>query len=222
MNSMNRPIPSQPPPLPSSEQNYSYEVGDCPETSHPIDPSHYDLRSAVRKPDRENRDEWVAYNLFDFHKQVCMLFGTVSEHCTMDRCPEMTAGQHKYLWSSGNETVEFRAYDYITRSLDWIEEQLSDEDIFPTESVDKKFPDDFQSVCQVIARRLFRVFAHVYHNHLTHVKLAKIEAHMNTNLKHFIYFVREFDLITPKEQEPLRDYVDKLDIMSIESLKITN
>lgn len=225
MNQLNRPLPVQPPPLPpTSEQgSYNYDACDCPDTSHhPIDSSKYNLKGAVKLPDREDLNEWVAYNLFDFHKQVCMLFGTISQHCTRDKCPEMTAGQNKYLWSSGTKTMELSAHDYITHSLDWIEEQLSDEDIFPTESVDKEFPDDFQSVCKAIARRLFRVFAHIYHHHLTQVRAAKIEAHMNTNLKHFIYFIREFQLITPKEWEPLRDYADRLDIMSIGNMRISN
>lgn len=188
-----------------------------------MESSKYDLKGAVRLPPREDKKEWVAYNLFDFHKQVCMLFGTISVHCTRDKCPDMTAGQNKYLWDSDRISVDVCAYDYIARSLDWIEEQLSNENIFPTEStMDKYFPQNFVTICEQIARRLFRVFAHVYHHHLTHVRNAKIEAHMNTSLKHFIYFVKEFDLISAKELEPLKDYVDKLDIMDIGNLKITN
>jgi MOB kinase activator 1 len=229
MSPNNRPLPDQPPPPPPSNQSnnrqsYEYHLDDQngEQSTRPIGSNKYDLRDAVKLPDREDPNEWIANNLFDFHKQVYMLFGTISEHC--ESCPEMTAGQHKYLWSSGPERrpVELRAADYIVHSLDWIQEQLDDEDVFPSMSLDKEFPQDFRTVCEAIARRLFRVFAHVYHHHLTHVRMAKIEAHMNTSLKHFIYFVREFNLITAKEWEPLRDYVDKLDIMSIGNMRITN
>jgi MOB kinase activator 1 len=203
MSPINRSLPAQQLPSSNELEQYNDSSDTHSETSsNPIDSSKYDLKGAV-------------------HKQVCMLFGTISKDC---KCPEMTAGQHKYLWSSGPErrSVELCASDYITLSLDWIQEQLSDENIFPSMSIEKDFPDNFQLVCKVIARRLFRVFAHVYHHHLTHVRKAKIEAHMNTSLKHFIYFVREFSLIETKEWEPLQDYVDKLDILSIENIRITN
>lgn len=34
------------------------------------------------------------------------------------------------------------------------------------------------------------------------------EAHLNTCFKHFIFFVKEFDLIEDSELEPLRDLVN--------------
>lgn len=191
------------------------------------DVNKYDLKVTVKLPDREDRNEWIAKNLFDFHKQVCCLYGTISEHCTADRCPEMTAGINKYLWSHGSkrQPLSMCAAQYIHHSLDWVQEQLDDEDIFPTRAVEEKtnsnqFPPDFELVAKTIAKRLFRVFAHVYHHHLTDVMCNKEEPHMNTSLKHFIYFIREFDLVTTDELSPLKDYIDKLDLMSLGNLKI--
>lgn len=187
-----------------------------------IDSSKYDLQGAVKLPDREDRNEWIANNLFDFHKQICMLYGTISQYCTREKCPEMTAGLHKYLWSHGPERkpVDLFAAQYIHHSLDWIQEQLDNDDVFPSMSVDKDFPENFEMIAKTIARRLFRVLAHVYHNHLPHVRLLKEEAHMNTSLKHFIYFVREFDLVTTEELSPLKDYIEKLDLLALGTLHI--
>lgn len=183
-----------------------------------IEGNKYDLRGAVKLPDMENKNEWIAKYLFDFHKQVCWLYATISEHCTRQQCPEMTAGMNKYLWSHEPERrpVDLCASEYIYHSLEWVQQQLDDDDMFPAKSVNKEFPPNFGLVAQTIAKRLFRVFAHVYHHHLTHVRILKEEAHMNTSLKHFIYFVKEFDLITPNELAPLKDYVEKLDVMSSE------
>ena len=36
------------------------------------------------------------------------------------------------------------------------------------------------------------------------------EAHVNTSLKHFIYFIKEFDLIDSKELAPLHELIGRL------------
>jgi len=184
------------------------------------DSNRKNLKDAVRLPDREDPNEWIANNLFDFHKQICMLFGTISEFCNAQSCPKMTAGKkYEYWWSKGPDRrpVESCASDYIDHLLDWVQEQLDDEEVFPSLSVDKKFPKNFNIVCQTIARRLFRVYAHICHHHLNTVKNLKEEAHMNTSLKHFIYFIKEFDLVPENELEPLKDYIENL--TSTESLE---
>ena len=178
-----------------------------------IDLGKYDLKGAVKLPNREDPNEWIANNLFNFHKQICMLYGTVSEFCTPETCPKMTAGRkYEYWWSYGPERrpVEVSAPEYIDHLLDWVQEQLDDEDTFPSKSMDKEFPPSFRTICQTIARRLFRIYAHVYHHHLAVVRNFKADGHMNTSLKHFIYFVTEFDLVLPNDLEPLKDLVVNL------------
>lgn len=177
-----------------------------------IDSSKYDLKGAVKLPEGEDENEWMANNLFDFHKQICMLYGTVSEYCTIETCPKMTASKkYEYWWSYGHERrpVELCASDYIHHLLDWVQEQLDSEQVFPS-TPDVKFPTDFRETCKTIARRLFRVYAHIYHHHLAVVRLLKEEAHMNTSLKHFIYFVQEFNLVEDEKLEPLKDFIQNL------------
>lgn len=180
-----------------------------------IDSSKYNLRDAVKLPSRENPNEWIANNIFDFHKQICMLFGTVSQFCSAQSCPKMTAGKkYQYLWSYGPERqpVEYSAFEYIHLLLAWVQEQLDDESIFPSMSIEKGFPADYIEICKTIAKRLMRVYAHIYHHHLQEVRKLKEEAHMNTSLKHFIYFVSEFELVSNSELDPLKDYIQKFDI----------
>ena len=45
---------------------------------------------------------------------------------------------------------------------------------------------------------------------LTTTALVLQEKHINTCYKHFYYFVREFNLITPKELEPLSELTKNL------------
>lgn len=45
-------------------------------------------------------------------------------------------------------------------------------------------------VVRTIFKRLFRVYAHIYHSHFKQVCSLGEEAHLNTCFKHFIFFVR--------------------------------
>lgn len=169
--------------------------------------SKYSLKELVKLPHRESAQEWIANNLLDFHKQVCMLYGTISKRCTRLTCPRMTAGnKYVFLWSDEGtkKPVDLSASEYIHHSLDWIQEQLNNQAIFP-QTLDQNFPPNYIEVCRVICKRILRVFAHIYHHHLHEVKELKEDRHMNTNMKHFIYFVNEFDLISPNDLGPLKN-----------------
>lgn len=52
------------------------------------------------------------------------------------------------------------------------------------------FPKNFMSVAKTILKRLFRVYAHIYHQHFDPVIQLQEEAHLNTSFKHFIFFVQ--------------------------------
>jgi len=72
------------------------------------------------------------------------------------------------------------------------------------------FPRNFLSSAKTILKRLFRVYAHIYHQHFKEVMQLDEEAHLNTSFKHFIYFVQEFNLIERRELAPLQELIDKL------------
>lgn len=57
-------------------------------------------------------------------------------------------------------------------------------------SVGVPFPKNFMSVAKTILKRLFRVYAHIYHQHFDSVMQLQEEAHLNTSFKHFIFFVQ--------------------------------
>jgi len=50
------------------------------------------------------------------------------------------------------------------------------------------------SVAKTILKRLFRVYAHIYHQHFDAVMQLQEEAHLNTSFKHFIFFVQVLSL----------------------------
>lgn len=65
--------------------------------------------------------------------------------------------------------------------------QMDDPSIFP-QHYGEPFPPCFQEVICAIFKRLFRVYAHIYHSHFKHICALKEEAHLNTCFKHFMYF----------------------------------
>lgn len=45
------------------------------------------LQLAVKLPEGEDQNEWIAVNTVDFFNQLNMLYGTLTEFCTREVCP---------------------------------------------------------------------------------------------------------------------------------------
>ncbi|KAL9314624.1 hypothetical protein ACSQ67_020076 [Phaseolus vulgaris] len=171
------------------------------------------LREAVKLPPGEDINEWLAVNTVDFFNQVNILFGTLTEFCTANNCPTMSAGpKYEYRWADGitiKKPIEVSAPKYVEYLMDWIESQLDDETIFP-QRLGAPFPSNFREVVKTIFKRLFRVYAHIYHSHFQKIVSLKEEAHLNTCFKHFVLFTWEFRLIDKAELAPLEDLVESI------------
>lgn len=171
-----------------------------------------DIRSAVALPKGEELNEWLAVNTVDFFNEINLLYGTVVEFCTPASCPVMKASDFfEYRWADGvniKTPIKCPAPEYVDYLMTWVEGQFNDEAVFPT-SVDVPFPRTFVSSVKTIFKRLFRVYAHIYHQHFDQIVSLEAEAHLNTCFKHFIFFVLEFKLIDKKELKPMQQLIDK-------------
>lgn len=182
--------------------------------------AHMTLRGSVHEFDRvalpegENLNEWLAFHTLHFFEAAILMNGTLQEACTKERCPEMNAGpKYKYLWADGSrvkDPIDVPAPEYISLMFAWIDEQVNDTKIFP-EDQDVKFPRTFKSVVRKIFSRLFRLYAHIYRNHMKDVTAVGAEAHLNSCFRHFIQFVKEFKLLQEKEMKPLDSVMRTLD-----------
>uniref|UniRef100_A0A8C2SI80 MOB kinase activator 3A n=1 Tax=Capra hircus TaxID=9925 RepID=A0A8C2SI80_CAPHI len=165
-----------------------------------------DLKLAVQLPAGEELNDWVAVHVVDFFNRVNLIYGTISDGCTERSCPIMSGGpKYEYRWQDEHKfrrPTALSAPRYMDLLMDWIEVQINNEDIFPT-NVGTPFPKNFLQVVKKILSRLFRVFVHVYIHHFDRIAQLGSEAHVNTCYKHFYYFVTEFGLIDTKELEPL-------------------
>eukprot|EP00884_Botryococcus_braunii_P021987 jgi/Botrbrau1/8472/Bobra.0237s0089.2 len=171
------------------------------------------IKEAVLLPPGEDLNEWLAVNTVDFYNAISVLYGTLLEFCTARSCPMMSAGpKYEYLWADNvkvKKPIRLTAQDYTNALFDWIEAQLDDPKVFP-QQYGAPFPNNFEEVVRTIFKRLFRVYAHMYHSHFKHVCALGEEAHLNTCFKHFVYFTQAFNLIDVKELVPLQELIDSL------------
>lgn len=74
------------------------------------------------------------------------------------------------------------APEYVDYLMTWVQNQLDDESIFPSK-IGVPFPKNFQMLVKNIFKRLFRVYAHIYHSHFPKIVSLGEEAHLNTSFK---------------------------------------
>ncbi|XP_016379522.1 MOB kinase activator 3B-like [Sinocyclocheilus rhinocerous] len=98
--------------------------------------SGLDLRAAVKLPQGEDLNDWVAVHVVDFFNRINLIYGTVCEFCTDRSCPVMSGGpRYEYRWQDENKykkPTPLPAPQYMNLLMDWIEMQINNEDIFPT------------------------------------------------------------------------------------------
>ena len=115
--------------------------------------------------------------LYDSYDWRSILIRSVADMCTEETCPEMSAGAHySYYWTDfngsnpvpvgvfGGGEEKMSAKLYITTLFQSIS------DLFHSSPYNKcasgVFPDNFMHTSRAIFKKLFRVYAHVYHHHL--------------------------------------------------------
>ncbi|CAE7250960.1 MOB1A [Symbiodinium sp. KB8] len=163
-----------------------------------------DLAAQVRLPSGCCEEEWLAVNIVDLFNELNLLAGAVSDICTETTCPTMSAGSYAWQWADGDKVKtpqQLSAPKYIEKLLVWVESQLADETFLPVKP-GQPFPPHFKKGIKVMYKRLFRIYAHVFHHHFKELAECDADAHLNHSFKHFVYFVKEFDLVEDSESEP--------------------
>ncbi|CAL5443437.1 unnamed protein product [Camellia sinensis] len=151
------------------------------------------LREAVRLPPGEHPNEWLAVNTVDFFNQVNILY--------------------EYRWADGvtiKKPIEVSAPKYVEYLMDWMRLSWMMNQFFLKSWVWASFLPNFQDVVKTTFKRLFRVYAHIYHTHFEKIVSLKEEAHLNTCFKHFVLFTWEFQLIDKGELAPLYELVESI------------
>ena len=78
-----------------------------------------------------------------------MLYGTITDFCTEENCPIMSAGpKYEYHWADGRSVkkpIKCSAPKYIDFLMTWVQDQLDDESLFPSK-IGVPFPKDFMLI----------------------------------------------------------------------------
>ncbi|KAF7314529.1 hypothetical protein MKEN_00926100 [Mycena kentingensis (nom. inval.)] len=167
------------------------------------------FKTIVMLPKYVDIMEWVAVNsppaltlrqVFDFYTNLNEFYGVLTEFCTQQTCPTMSAGTTlNYTWiSQERKHVHLPASTYIDYVMTWVQNMLDDDSVFPTKS-GHDFPQSFPSTVKHIYRQLLRVFAHIYHAHFEQILHLRSEPHFNSLFAHFLAFGAEFELLELKD-----------------------
>lgn len=170
------------------------------------------FKTIVQLPKYVDYGEWLALNIFELFNNLNRFYGVISEYVTPEAYPTMNAGPNtNYLWVDGTgQAVNLPACQYIDYVITWISNKINDQSVFPTKS-GGAFPPNFLKDCKNISRQMFRIFAHIYHNHFDKIVHLSLEAHWNSFFAHFISFIKEFNLIDRNELEPLLPLIENFE-----------
>ncbi|KAG7259537.1 hypothetical protein CRUP_007618 [Coryphaenoides rupestris] len=121
----------------------------------------------------------------------------MSEFCTPSTCPVACGpGNTVYVWTDEQgKKLKCSAPLYFDYSMCYIQDLLTDEDVFPTKSV---------------FLLLFRTLAHFYWSHYRETLALGLHPHLNTLFTHLTHFCRQHALLEPEDTEPLQDLVRAL------------
>ncbi|KAK5046543.1 Maintenance of ploidy protein mob1 [Exophiala bonariae] len=175
------------------------------------------LRQAVKLPEGEDLNEWLAVNVVDFYNQINLLYGSITEFCSPQTCPEMKAtDEFEYLWqdaaSGYSKPTKMPAPEYIEHLMTWVQSNIDNESTFPSR-IGVPFPKHFPSTVRQLFKRLYRVYAHIYCHHYQVIGHLGLEPHLNTSFKHYVLFIDEHDLAKGGGKDywgPLGDLVDSM------------
>ncbi|KAJ6221343.1 hypothetical protein RDWZM_007155 [Blomia tropicalis] len=164
------------------------------------------LREIVNLAEGLDYNEWLASHTIAFFDHVNLLYGTISEFCSMSGCPDMSGPcNRQYLWvDEKGKRCKVAAPQYIDYVMTYTQKTINDEMVFPTK-FDKEFPVTFVSIVKKIMKLLYHVIAHIYHSHFKEIVLLNLHPHLNCIFAHLVLFNDRFKLIDQKEVEVLHD-----------------
>jgi MOB kinase activator 1 len=156
------------------------------------------------------RENWIAANLLTVQTNLAMITGILEDHCSCAVMDAKFGEGHSivYKWPIGASKEKVSAMEYTDRLNDALEELLSDRDLIPLDG--SPFPRDFESRVATLMKRVFRLFAHTFLSHFQAVSQEEAEAHVRFCYKHFLFFVKEFNLVDDSDMVPLQALNEKI------------
>jgi hypothetical protein len=146
---------------------------------------------------------WIDIHIVDFVNDAHRVWSASAASCSR-KCQDarMRAGQRVYDWSG----VRVTARAYAEATFADARAAVEDEARFPPEG-GGEYAATFFDEARLIATRLLRLWAHVYHAHFSVFLEKRTHARVNAAFKAFLIFVLKHDLIDVREIEPIAELV---------------
>jgi MOB kinase activator 1 len=159
-------------------------------------------------------NEWFSMNAMDFHNELQLLTGLVADSWAEQKRGEGFPKGFEYRWSDGKTIktpIRCCTGEYVDFVMQWVEEELENEDLFP-QGGRGRYPADFRASMGRILTRLFRVYVLLYTCHLQTLETLGAAQHLNTCFKHFTFFCFEFDAVSKIEFKALKGPVSQMKV----------
>jgi len=135
---------------------------------------------------------WQYEHLRQFVIEFNVLLVALGEECTPETCPKMTASNEwQYLCAAHRKPQECAAIDYMMHAIDGSTALLTNAKHFTVRS---RVPPSNAKYFQSMARRLYRIFAHVFYHHRQIFDNLETERHLCARFSHF---VMKYKLMSP-------------------------
>ncbi|CAJ1056778.1 MOB kinase activator 2 isoform X1 [Xyrichtys novacula] len=190
-------------------------------------------------PPGVDQAEWLASNTVAFFKHINLFSSALSEFCTPSTCPTACGpGDTVYVWTDDHgRKLKCSAPLYFDYAMSYIQELLTDEEVFPTKAGKKQlfmlnscpstcpnfkpvsfinffpgsvFPTGFVFLVQKVFLLFFRTLAHIYCSHYRETLALGLHPHLNTLFAHLTLFCQQHSLLDPEDTEPMQDLITAL------------
>jgi MOB kinase activator 1 len=145
-----------------------------------------DLRVAVKLPNDEDLNEWLACNTADFFSEITLLWGLVLDGSEENDIMNVELGSGfpqgiEYRWADekSKTPIKCNGPTYCEFVLTWIEKEINNEKLFPKSS-GQTFPKQYLTQIKHLYTKIFRVFAIIYSHHFISLEKMGAVAHLNT------------------------------------------
>lgn len=159
------------------------------------------------------KEDWLAAHVVDFYNELAVVVCSEAVVKSSKQYQEPGEGfppHWEYRWpGKDGRAVRMTGPQYALEVMRWIPKLAKRK--FPSSS--GSYPADFEEgTCKPIFKRMFRVFAILYHRHFDAIEeQADTTRQLNGLFEHFMFFAAfEFSLIEARELEPLKGAVRTL------------
>lgn len=173
--------------------------------------THTDMNALTALPPGLDESEWLASNTVAFFKHINLFSSALSEFCTPSTCPTACGpGNTVYTWTDEQgRKLKCSAPLYFDYAMSYIQDLLTDEEVFPTKA-GSAFPNGFIFLVQKVFLLLFRTLAHIYWSHYRETLALGLQPHLNTLFSHLSMFSLHHSLLEQEDTQAMEDLITAL------------